>query len=90
MTNLEWVKQELIGKIQNLAADELYELLTDGTIREGICKYCESVFPPCDDTLKDDSICRERFQIICDMEFQEMEREKICLKLQSLCRRYGQ
>lgn len=73
MTNLEWIKQEWIRKIESLTEDELYEILTNGTVRGGICRYCERLFPPCSETLKNDDICRERFRTMCGMEHQRTE-----------------
>lgn len=75
MTNLEWLKQTWIEQIKTLMVDELYEFITSGRICGGICKYCEEIFPPCEDTLKDDNICRERFKLLCNMEHQKIEED---------------
>lgn len=73
MTNLEWLKQKWIRQIRALSVDEVYELLTDGTIHGSICGYCKKIFPLCKDTLNSDKICRKRFKIMCGMEHSEEE-----------------
>lgn len=73
MTNIEWLKQKWIRQIRNLSVDEVYELLTDGTIHGGICRFCKKIFPSCKDTLNSDKICRKRFKTMCGMEHPEEE-----------------
>ena len=70
MKNKDWIKQNWIEKISALTSEELYEILTedDGVFSERICKFCEQIYEPCNEELKDDSLCRERFVAWCDMK----------------------
>lgn len=76
MTNLEWFKLKWIQTIWKLSEEEVYGMLTDGTVNAGICKCCEMIFPPCEDNLENDELCRERFKVICGMDHQDFEKRK--------------
>ena len=70
MTNEERLKNNWISAILSLTPERIYQLISDGTIpfEGGLCQLCTKQYPPCDENLDSDDICRERFSTWCKRE----------------------
>ena len=69
MKNIEVLKQKWIKIIEEMDSNAIYDVLTNGTIEDfSLCSICEKSFGVCEDTLKDDTICKQRFDEWCKMK----------------------
>lgn len=69
MKNIYLLKQKLFERINRMSSEELYEyVLQPEPLISGLCRYCEPLWGPCQETLEDDSICIARFVAWCEME----------------------